>query len=120
MTPKVFLGKAEVKSEVVEGNFITAVLADETTIRLHKDLYAILKTSEEVDLEIADLKYSAIAKMFIAQLMAYDLRSVEVDDVTRYMSNHVSNAHNGATKKLWGGKGVNSVTLQDIFHVLEV
>jgi len=116
---KTFLGKAEVKQTVQDGNFVDVVFVDDTKTRLHQDLYAILKTDKESESSFEDMKFSAVSKILLAKLREYGFLSCEVKYVGSYMENHAANAHDEATAKLWGGKHFNRVSLEDIAKTLE-
>ena len=114
-----YLGKFEVKSAELDGDFVVATLDSGETVRLHKELYDIIKDDKAIDAEISDLKYTCIAKTFLATMSKFDLLAYEVFEVCKFMENLGQNSHVAATKKLWGGKTANSVSIRDIESILK-
>lgn len=117
-----YVGEKKVDSVTVDNadmKFVFVKLeGEEEPLRLHPHIYDIIKSDEPCKGSPEELKWLGLAKEFLNTLMDYDLPFWEVTAIGTNMQNLIANAHNDATKKLWG-KPESSRTISDINTVLK-
>lgn len=117
-----YVGEKKVESVVVDKldlKFVFVKLeGEEEPLRLHSHVYDIIKSDKPEIGSAYELKWSGLAKEFLKVLQEYDTPFWEVAMISTNMQNHVANAHNEATTKLWG-KTESKRTISDIDKVLK-
>lgn len=117
----IFMGDREVKEEqpVDEGEFINLLFTDGTEFLIHSELYGIIKEDKPINETLDDIIAGTVAKMFLNQLVKYDLRAMQAEAISMFLNNYAHNAYLDATTKLWGGKDKAQVTLGKVMQVLK-